>query len=261
MFILILLSLLGCTPEDAFTKTASMDTSAETEAVDKDSASPDSEGEGDETVEKVPGASINDSAEDTGVPATCEFEVWNGSWNDDGTKTIVITNAMPTYVLMSPTTVTIDSGDDVTLEFDIRSKDGCGPVNINGVMFFVWAEGGDYEWMKNPYSLGESSLEIIDPAEAFENSTPMMTAEADPTIAYCWDDRSWITGCPAEIPTETIPAIEERRVRFVWNSEGVPPSSNLLIRIEIVAWTDPASDEQIMDYTTADTLTVGVTVR
>lgn len=262
MLILILFSLLGCTPENAFSKTAH-DALTDTGSVNEDATTPDSEDEGDGTVEKVPGGTFeSDSAEDTSVPATCEFEVWNGNWNDDGTKTIVTTNTMPAYVLMGPTTGIIDSGDDVTLEFDIRSRYGCGPVNIDGLMFFVWSEGGeDYEWMKNPSGLGESSLEIIDPAESFESSVPMMTAEADPTIAYCWDDRSWITGCPAEIPTETIPAVEERRVRFVWSSEGVPQSSNLLVRIEIVAWTDPSSGEQIMDYSTADNLAVEVTVR
>ncbi|MFA6018186.1 MAG: hypothetical protein WCT28_00630 [Patescibacteria group bacterium] len=217
------------------------------------------------TAQVTPTETVDEEAVDeTEASADCEFWVWNGEFDDEGMQVGVTTNTFLSYILMSPMTVTINPGDDVVIEFDLRSYDGCGPIKINHAYMVVWnkeipSSEEDYAWMKNPSMLGGATMEILEPPENFGSNDPIMTGAEDRTIGYCWDDGSGAP-CPITIPTVTVPAIEERRVKITWDSTGTPPGTSLLVRVENLVWTDPVSGERITTYDVLEDLRVEVEV-
>ncbi len=182
--------------------------------------------------------------------------------NDDGSQTMVVTNAKPVYTLLSPSSVTVSPGDDIVVDVAISSVDECGEIELGFLYYFGWSGDATWDWMGEAAAdMAPSSLEIVDPMTTFADSAAFINTEWDPNIRYCWDDEvNWV-GCPAVIGTQTIPATDEIVYRFTWKQSDYAPSDTYIqLDLEMASWTDPATGEVIDDYTTAGSTIVDVTI-
>lgn len=206
----------------------------------------------------------SDSAEptDTATPSSCEFTVWNGHWNDDGSQTMVVTKTKPVYTLLSPSSVTVSPGDDIVVDVGISSTDECGEIELGFLYYFGWSGDATWDWMGEAAAdLAPSSLEILDPMTTFADSASFINTEWDPNIRYCWDDEVNWTGCRAVIDTQIVPATGEIVYRFTWKqSDYAPPGTHIQLDLEMTSWTDPVTGEVVNDYGTAASTIVDVTI-
>ncbi len=161
-------------------------------------------------------------------------------------------------IVCVPSSLTVASGDDVTVDIGISSMDGCGEIEYNFMMIFVYSENRTWGWMNDAEAdAATSSLERIDPAELWD--TTLYLNGGDPNLRYCWTDETMIVGTDGVIPTQIIPATDEAVYRFTWKqNEYAPGGSSLRIVFEMGGWTDPTTGEQIYDYTTTEMSSVEV---